>query len=137
LINYLTAERAPWIGGKLRSGEPAEAVFQELMAGAAVIRVRFGGGTPALPRRAPAGEPDPDFYLDDPAPMFRRWMATSPTSSGTPVAGAPPGIAGHGRSHSLANTFRKAQPLISITGGRAVYPGCAHRGDNPCNFRPN
>jgi hypothetical protein len=52
LINYLTAERAPWIGDKLRSGERAEAVFQELMAGAAVIRVRFGGGTCPAPPRA-------------------------------------------------------------------------------------
>ncbi|MBB4837310.1 hypothetical protein HNP52_000361 [Sphingomonas kyeonggiensis] len=67
-LGYLTAERAPWIGGKLRSGEPAEAVFQELMPTAAAIRVRFGGGAPTLPQRASAGDPEPDFYPDEPAP---------------------------------------------------------------------
>ena len=51
-LGYLSAERAPWIGRRLRSGEKAMAVFQGLAGSAATIRIRFGGGLPTLP--APA-----------------------------------------------------------------------------------
>jgi hypothetical protein len=53
-LGYLTAERAPWIGGRLRAGHPVTAVFQELTGRAAFIRVRFGGGDPTLPSAQPA-----------------------------------------------------------------------------------
>lgn len=68
-LGYLTADRAPWIGAKLRAGEVWEAVFQSRGARAAYIRIRFGGGAPTLPAPRPAGEgrgggcdfdPDPD-----------------------------------------------------------------------------
>ena len=48
-VGYLTAERAPWIGARLRGGEEVAAVFQGLGDGAAYVRVRFGGGAPTLP----------------------------------------------------------------------------------------
>lgn len=64
-IGYLTAERAPWIGSRIRAGEELAAVFQGLQGSAAYIRVRFGGGAPTLPQpreQAPPAdfEPDPD-----------------------------------------------------------------------------
>jgi hypothetical protein len=52
-VGYLTAERAPWIGGRMNAGEEVEAIFQGLAGAAGYIRVRFGGGAPTLP----AGEP--------------------------------------------------------------------------------
>ena len=77
-IGYLSAERAPYIGGRMSRGEDVEAIFQGVDGGLAFIRVRFGGGAPTLPtiareaspasvrhRRPPsASEPDA-FYPDD------------------------------------------------------------------------
>ncbi len=72
-LGYLTAERAPWIGARLRGGEEVAAVFQGMGEGAAYVRVRFGGGVPTLPvgreSRAPA---DVDFYPD---PEGSEWGA--------------------------------------------------------------
>lgn len=71
-IGYLTAERAPWIGGKLRAGEVYQAVFQEMTATAAVIRLRFGGGAPILPKpqprvfKEPPIDPISDEFVPDP-----------------------------------------------------------------------
>lgn len=48
-IGYLTAERAPMIGARLRAGQEAAAIFQGMSARAAFIRVRLGGGAPTLP----------------------------------------------------------------------------------------
>ena len=48
-IGYLSAERAPWIGRRIKAGEPVVAVFQGMIGSAAAIRVRFGGGDPTLP----------------------------------------------------------------------------------------
>jgi hypothetical protein len=47
-LGYLSAERAPWIGGKMLSSEEIAAVFQQVDITTAVIRVKFGGGAPAL-----------------------------------------------------------------------------------------
>jgi hypothetical protein len=77
-IGYLSAERAPYIGGRMSRGEDLEAIFQGVDGGLAFIRVRFGGGAPTLPttareaspasvrhrRSTSASEPDA-FYPDD------------------------------------------------------------------------
>lgn len=68
-LGYLSAERCGWISSKLGLGETYEAVFQDLRAAAAVIRVRFGGGSPSLPTPAPSSAPaNPDFYPDPDGP---------------------------------------------------------------------
>ena len=51
-IGYLTAERAPLIGGRISRGEEVSAIFQGLAGATAYIRVRFGGGAPTLPMKA-------------------------------------------------------------------------------------
>lgn len=51
-IGYLSAERAPYIGGRMSRGEDLAAIFQGVDGGAAFIRVRFGGGAPTLPTAA-------------------------------------------------------------------------------------
>jgi hypothetical protein len=48
-LGYLSAERAPWIGGKILLGEEIAAVFQQVDITTAVVRVKFGGGIPSLP----------------------------------------------------------------------------------------
>jgi len=48
-IGFLTAERAPMIGARLRAGQDVAAIFQGISPRAAFIRVRFGGGAPTLP----------------------------------------------------------------------------------------
>lgn len=48
-IGYLTADRAPWIGGMLRSGRELKAIFQTATPLDAAIRVGFDGETPMLP----------------------------------------------------------------------------------------
>lgn len=48
-LGYLTAERAPLVGGWIDAGETCEAVFQEAGRSAAIIRVRIGGGQLSLP----------------------------------------------------------------------------------------
>ncbi|WP_439540870.1 HIRAN domain-containing protein [Sphingomonas sp.] len=69
-LGYLTAERAPWIGAKLRNGEDHQAVFQEPSATAAWIRIRFGGGAPTLPQPRPAAPPFDDFEPDPDGPEW-------------------------------------------------------------------
>lgn len=75
-VGYVTAERAPLIGGKLRAGEPYVALFQGMMETAGVIRVRFGGDAPTLPPPPPpaTGRPRPvageDFYPDPEGPEW-------------------------------------------------------------------
>jgi hypothetical protein len=71
-IGYVTAERAPYIGGIIRSGTEVRAIFQEKTQWGAVIRVAFDGGAPTLPLPKPTEDrplsidqasPD-DFYPD-------------------------------------------------------------------------
>lgn len=63
-LGYVTAERAPWIGGLLKHG--CEAVFQLIEDHAVIVRARFGGGAPTLPRplRSAEDRPDIDFQPD-------------------------------------------------------------------------
>lgn len=70
-LGYLSAERAPWIGRRLGE-EEAIAVFQQLLADVALIRVRFGGGAPSLPpeREAEPREDDDGFHADPDGPEF-------------------------------------------------------------------
>lgn len=81
-LGYLTAERAPFIGGKIAAGEEWVAVFQERADTAAIIRVRFGGGAPTLPPTRPVADhsggatrmirrsADDEFYPDPDGPMW-------------------------------------------------------------------
>ncbi|WP_374293490.1 HIRAN domain-containing protein [Sphingomonas sp.] len=78
-IGYLTAERAPLIGGRISRGEEVSAVFQGLAGTSAYVRVRFGGGAPTLPITTAAASPPVDqktpddldiFYPDDDGPEW-------------------------------------------------------------------
>jgi len=84
-LGYVSAERAPLIGKRMKEGE-AIAVFQAMHGSGAYIRIRFGGGVPTLPdpvpdvpkrpppRQArPAQRPihDPhEFYPDEEGPEW-------------------------------------------------------------------
>lgn len=66
-IGYLTAERAPWIGGMLRDGREVQAIFQEATPIAAVVRIGLDGAVPTLPVAKPEPSPsreDADFWPD-------------------------------------------------------------------------
>jgi hypothetical protein len=77
-IGYLSAERAPYIGGRMGRGEDAVAIFQGMDGGSAFVRVRFGRDPPTLPvassgstspSRCLNQRHDPDgFYPDDEGP---------------------------------------------------------------------
>ncbi|WP_246346993.1 HIRAN domain-containing protein [Sphingomonas jinjuensis] len=56
-LGYLTAERAPWIGGMLKNGREIAAVFQAQASFGAWIRVAFDGEKPFLPSIAAAPPP--------------------------------------------------------------------------------
>ncbi len=70
-LGYLTAERAAYIGGLIRSGRDHQAVFQAPAQFGAWIRLAFDGAVPIVPdqRRAPAAGhdigPDQDWPGDD------------------------------------------------------------------------
>ncbi|WP_267381102.1 MULTISPECIES: HIRAN domain-containing protein [unclassified Sphingomonas] len=83
-LGYLSAERAGWIGGRIRSGEEHEVIFQGLYGDAGYVRIRFGGGAPTLPpaplsalpparpcpaRRTPVMDEDA-FYPDEDGPAW-------------------------------------------------------------------
>ena len=61
-IGYVTAERAPWIGGKLAAGADARAVFQRKTDYGALIRINLEGCDPVLP--APSERPSRDQASD-------------------------------------------------------------------------
>lgn len=48
-VGYVTAERAQWIGGKIREGVEVNAIYQGVVGSAGYARVRLGGGAPTLP----------------------------------------------------------------------------------------
>lgn len=68
-IGYVAAERAPWIGAKLRDGD-VQAIFQEATREGAIIRVSLDGLPPALPLCRPSRDPaqsaddESGFYPD-------------------------------------------------------------------------
>jgi hypothetical protein len=65
-IGYLTAERAPWIGGMIREGREVRAIFQHRTNWGAVIRAAFDGEEPVLPDfEEEAPEPEQDFWPDE------------------------------------------------------------------------
>jgi len=51
-LGYVSAERAPLIGKRMKEGETI-AVFQPMHGSGAYIRIRFGGGIPTLPDPVP------------------------------------------------------------------------------------
>jgi hypothetical protein len=81
-LGYVSAERAPLIGKRMKEGETI-AVFQAMHGSGAYIGIRFGGGVPTLPapvpdvpKRPPSRHARPAqhsvydpraFYLDEPS----------------------------------------------------------------------
>ncbi|SDA15102.1 hypothetical protein SAMN03159340_00641 [Sphingomonas sp. NFR15] len=67
-MGYLSAERAPWIGGMIRSGREIRTVFQHQTSYGAVIRLAFDGDDPDLTglRMAPPQPPsEVEFWPDE------------------------------------------------------------------------
>ena len=80
-MGYLSAERAPLIGRRMQQEEHV-AVFQALVGSLGYVRIRFGGGAPALPNLVEGPDPvegelaarsrsraasfDPDAFYPDP-----------------------------------------------------------------------
>jgi len=71
-IGYLTAERAPWIGGMIRNGREITAIFQQVSARGAIIRVAFDGLEPILPPVAaqPPSRRNADDAFDGIDPVY-------------------------------------------------------------------
>ncbi|WP_019516814.1 HIRAN domain-containing protein [Sphingomonas sp. Mn802worker] len=72
-VGYLSAERAPWIGARIRAGDEVVAVLQGVVSGAGYLRVRIGGGAPTLPvgrERDEEGAGEVDFWPDPEGPEF-------------------------------------------------------------------
>lgn len=70
-VGYLSAERAPLIGARVRRGDEVQAVYQGMKGAVAYIRVRFGGGAPTLPvveEPSAAAASAEDFYPDPEGP---------------------------------------------------------------------
>jgi len=65
-IGYLTAERAPWIGGLIRAGRTPVAIFQQATQAGAAIRLGLNGHAPTLPDEHPIPvSEERDFWPDD------------------------------------------------------------------------
>lgn len=74
-LGYLSAERAPLVGARMRRGEEVAAIYQGLKGSVAYIRIRFGGGAPVLPPERKRPEPeasasDDGFYPDPDGPEW-------------------------------------------------------------------
>ncbi|WP_337587815.1 HIRAN domain-containing protein [Sphingomonas phyllosphaerae] len=79
-VGYITAERAPWMGSRIRNGEDVRAIYQGLVGSSGYLRVRVGGGDPSLPPVAFAPEKPRDpqelaeagdgFWPDDDGPEW-------------------------------------------------------------------
>jgi hypothetical protein len=68
-LGYVSAERAPLVGKRIKEDEVV-AVFQAMHGNGAYIRIRFGGGLPTLP------DPVPD--VPKPAPPRQMRPAQRP-----------------------------------------------------------
>ncbi|MEN2747109.1 HIRAN domain-containing protein [Sphingomonas sp. T9W2] len=64
-IGYLTAERAPWIGGMLAQGKEVAAIFQTETPWGAMLRVGLDGAVPTLPPQSADSEKDEVREYDD------------------------------------------------------------------------
>ena len=74
-VGYVPAERAPWLGGRIRLGEEVQAILQGLTEHSGWMRVRIGGGVPSLPSivyRQPSSPRvgDNDFHPDPAGPEW-------------------------------------------------------------------
>ncbi len=77
-VGYITAERAPLVGARIRAGADVKAIYQGLVGGAGYVRVRFDGQDPTLPNKPdPLGSPgtadrsdDCGFYPDPDGPEW-------------------------------------------------------------------
>lgn len=65
-IGYLTAERAPWIGGMIRNGREMAAIFQAPTPYGALVRLAFDGDEPELPLVARPANDEDDWEGVDP-----------------------------------------------------------------------
>lgn len=66
-IGYITAERAPWIGGMMRNGREMVTIFQAPTPYGALVRLAFDGEQPELP---PAREPEQMVDWDGVDPVY-------------------------------------------------------------------
>lgn len=72
-VGYLSAERAPWVGARIRAGDEVAAIYQGLVGSVGYVRVRIGGGAPTLPvvrKQDERDESEPDFWSDPEGPEF-------------------------------------------------------------------
>lgn len=78
-IGYVTAERAPMVGARIRAGDQVRAILQGVDANAGYARVTFDGSEPTLPVAsvsrdvpppAPTGADDCGFYPDPDGPEW-------------------------------------------------------------------
>lgn len=69
-LGYLTAERAPRIGGMLKHGREVRAIFQRQTSFGAWIRIAFDGAVPELPLESHTEHTEAEEFSDDPAPDF-------------------------------------------------------------------
>ncbi len=74
-LGYVSAERAPLIGKRMKEDEVA-AIFQAMHGNGAYIRIRFGGGLPTLP------DPVPNVPKPAPAPPDAPGASTGVRSPG-------------------------------------------------------
>ncbi|MEG3177024.1 HIRAN domain-containing protein [Sphingomonas sp. RB3P16] len=63
-MGYLSAERAPWIGGLMDKGRRVDAIFQSSTDYGAVVRIAFDGATLELPAPNDIPVVDPEFFAD-------------------------------------------------------------------------
>lgn len=70
-LGYLPAERAPWIGSKIRAGVEVSAIFQQETPTGAILRIRLGEGVPTLPAARERVEPSEPRAITD-------WDAVDP-----------------------------------------------------------
>ena len=70
-MGYVTAERAPWIGGLMRDGHELTAIFQEATGFGAVVRLgidcepRLPPARPTAPEPGDSQLPEREFWPDE------------------------------------------------------------------------